>query len=432
MKLLSLSVVSLAALALVGCEGKVGGNAPRTVGGGGSLGNNPAAKNESSVILAFDGNAADAPPPAIAKPLSRFSYRVMSSTAPGEGSEWKPNDQGYWENTRTGQRYDRTKKEGGGSSDTIEQYDVLILDNQRTLMLKTTFMISPNLGDPAPSGPLMYMEGTAGLGNAIWANTDTLQSISPFVEPTRRVTKGQLPVGDGTRDAISFWQYDEKVRSTYSYDLGSGLLLQYDIFATGNPSAMTAPGETNTGSTTIIAGFVVGSRQISLPWAGAPDPDWAKSLKTLTYDMSSQFSLGGPAPLAPTNSKVRFTVKERGDTYTLLERQVIATDGPDMTLGRPSPYYNTSNKPDPLWIAPDVLARLQSGQTLDQDPVTKTVIRVGNVQQGPRGQFVEIIHANSATEARCGYDLKTGCMVSLQKYDPVQHTTIKMALSGSE
>jgi hypothetical protein len=373
----------------------------------------------------------NAAPPEIAKAGTRFTYRMMSATLAGEGSTWTPNDQGVWENSK-GDRFDRQKKEGGGSSDTFEQYDLIAIDDKQSILVKNSFMISPNLSSPSSSGVTMYMTGTPGYGTIIWANTDTLNNLPTVVEPTRRIVRGQWRMGNGMTDAITMFDYSPTNKSFYAYDLKSGLMLESSISSQGPPSEYTAPGETNTGSTMLVSTVAVGARPVNIPWAGDPEPEWASSFKSATYSVSSQFGLAGAAPLPPTNSKLKFTVDERGTGWTRLTKKVISSDGVDPTAGQPMPFITTPTRLDPLWISPTALGRLQAGQTIDTDEYTKMVVRVAGVQQGNNGSFVVIQHTNGSQETKIGYDTRTGMMVYFESYSPTQHTKTVMTLDGTE
>ncbi len=390
------------------------------------------AKGDGSIVLSFLPEAADAPPPPIVKPGMRFTYHVISATIAGEGSNWVPNDKGIWENPKTGDRFDRRKKEAGGSSDTYQQYELIALDDQHSLMIKSTFMVSPNLTAPAHSGPVMYEIGSPGYGSSIWSNIDSLQSLPMVMEPNRRIVKGQWPMGNATTDAVTLFEYYPTNRCFYAYDLKTGLMIEFSIASVGPPSELTAPGETNTGSTLLVSGVAVGARPLNVPWASDPDPDWAKSFKSITYNVTSQFGLTGGAPLPPEHSKAKFEVKERGNGWVSMTKTIFDSDGPDPTLGQPAPYYTANAKIDPLWIHPSALARLQAGQVLDTDEFTKVTVRVSGTQQGPHGPYLEFVHSNGAEESKLGYDLKTGMLIALDTYNPSTFTKTSMAFAESE
>ena len=367
----------------------------------------------------------------MAKPGMRFTYHVISATVAGEGDKWVADDNGAWINQATGERFDRQKKEAGGSSDTYEQFDVLALDDKQSLMVMNPYTVTPVFPAPTHASNIVYHVGSAGFGSSIWSNKDALQQLQETTEPNRRIRKGQWRMGSGMTDAVTLFDFDSNNRSFYAYDLNTGLLIEYGIVGRSASTVKGTDETSNTGSSIMVAGAIVNARQLNIPWANEPDPEWVATLKSLTYETVSTFSMSGQT-LPSTTLRSRYQVDERGNGYTKFTRRVIQADGPDMTAGQPMPFITSAARFDPLWVAPAALAKLQAGQVLDSDPYTQVTIRVEGVQQGPKGPYLVIHYANAAEESRCGYDLKTGCLVSSISFSQATHTQLTTTLAEME
>ena len=81
-----------------------------------------------------------------------------------------------------------------------------------------------------------------------------------------------------------------------------------------------------------------------------------------------------------------------------------------------------------LWIAAGALARLQKGQVLDQDPVTKMQTVVAKSDD----RSVVISQRNAAGELDYEYDRHTGMRIASSFYEVMHMRQLTLRLQGRE
>jgi hypothetical protein len=90
----------------------------------------------------------------------------------------------------------------------------------------------------------------------------------------------------------------------------------------------------------------------------------------------------------------------------------------------------------PLAIDPADLAKLKVGQELDNDPVTKAVVKVTFAGRDSRGQDVviltEAIPGNNQQQTEFAYDRATGLVVSMAQTNPYLHLVSQLSLTTKE
>ncbi len=380
---------------------------------------------DHGVVSGIVPNSASAPVPPSIKLGSRITFQMDSASIAGQGSVWTPDPNGQWVNGN-GQRFDRSPKEMSGSAKSLQQYDVIALDDKRAVLLKTEFLVNPT---PYLSN-VSYMTGPAGFAGDLWADPDSLQKLPNLSHDDQKIARGPWKVGNRTTDAVELSHSWPNMRDLFVYDLKTGLLLQHNIAATGHATP-TAPDEnTSTGNSLLVSIAITGFRQISIPWAGSPDPEWTKTLHSLTYNGTSIMSTRADNQGAiPHQFTAKFAVLKRGAGWTSFNRTVDAGNG---SAGPPEPIVTTQNELTPLWIAPESLAKLQPGQTIDSDPLSGLITRVGQTQNGPKGPMIDIVQGNSVMEIHVGYDLKTGLMVRVDNQNRGTFTHVAFELRSTD
>lgn len=413
-------------MAVVLAAGCASGGA--TGGGPGGLDGKP----DGSIVAALVPNAVGSSAPPFIKPGLRFTYQVDSATLPGEGSNWTPNERGDWQDGN-GQRYDRSKKESSGSASTFQQYDVILLDDKRSVMVQDHFNISPLTSHPTTTNRL-YIIGSPGFGTMLWAPTDILNNLQPVVEVDKTIARGKWPLGNQEVEGVLLAHRIKDGHDVYIYHAETGVLMQYGISSTAPGSGLIAPDErTNTGSTILVSGILQGVRQLSVPWASDPDPDWVKTFKAIEYTGESVFQLVGDMTggIKKTIS-LKFRPADRGEGWIGIVKTMTETDQFGLSTSSDSPLIMTPGRVDPLWISPAALARLTEGQVIDTDPFTKLETKVGRTENGPNGPMVELFCGNKSQESRTWFDLKTGVMAQFSSDSAATHTRMTVTLKTLE
>lgn len=399
-------------------------------GGAGPLGAD--GKPDPSIVAEFVPGAAGSSAPSFIRPGLRFTYQVDSATLPGEGSNWTPNEHGEWQD-QNGNKYDRSKKEAGGSASTYQQYDVILLNDKQSMMIQDHFNISPLTSNPTNTNRI-YMIGSAGFGTMLWAPPDVLSKVPDSLEVGKTVSHGKWSLGGQDVDGVMFAHRDKDAHDMYVYHAETGALIQYGISSTAAGNGMIAPDEQrNTGSTILISGILAEIRQLAVPWASDPDPDWVKTFKAIEYTGESVFQLVGDMTGGIKKSlNMKFKAASRGEGWVgLIKSSTETTEFGTSTSGE-SPGIMTPWRLDPLWISPVALSRLTEGQIIDSDNHTKLVTKVGKTENGPNGPMIDIYQGNMSQEAHMWFDLKTGVMTQFQSDNAATHTRMNLTLKGIE
>ena len=93
------------------------------------------------------------------------------------------------------------------------------------------------------------------------------------------------------------------------------------------------------------------------------------------------------------------------------------------------------NQLTPLAIPPEHLARLQVGQVLDRDPVTKIVTQVSFVRRNRAGRDVVALTLSQGAgmfHADYIYDRTTGLLAGQAIVDPAAFTRLDYVVTGTE
>jgi len=218
--------------------------------------------------------------------------------------------------------------------------------------------------------------------------------------------RGPWKDGDHTFDALIFSCQTPTVQYQSVYDAQSGLLIHRAVVSQGPPPQVVLPGQEPRGDVLLRFMDLMAVRDLKVPWAGEPMPNWVANTSVMHYQGShSQSSATGALPSLPIGLDLTFV--EHGDTW-------VHTVKTGSVAGRP-----TANKTDQmwgiaqfggLWAGPAELANLQNGQVLDDDPVTQSQTRVIYVDN----QSVAIGEGNVTGETDWRYDKNSGMLIGMR------------------
>ncbi len=145
---------------------------------------------------------------------------------------------------------------------------------------------------------------------------------------------------------------------------------------------------------------LAGQRQLSLPWRDGRAPGWLASAHHLHFTGTFQTEItGASAPGIAAHADISLQDHfGRWSAYSL-------SGGVQGTI--PTPVLRLTGGDqifDGLWLAPEALAELQDGQTLDTDPITGATISVARdsrtVTLTETGQRYQDSLTYSATDGR--------------------------------
>lgn len=161
-----------------------------------------------------------------------------------------------------------------------------------------------------------------------------------------------------------------------------------------------------------------GARRLELPWRDAPLPEWVKRMRRVRY-RGSRIDSGTPQMglgRLVTNIDVEITSRQTGATFLLCEMKIAQQmQGlPPMDPSTIPVAYGPGSK-DALWIHPEVLAQLRTGQVLDRDAQIGVDLGVEHAGKARDGRNVVVIGERSAGfQTQATYLASDGRLLSTQ------------------
>ncbi len=142
-----------------------------------------------------------------------------------------------------------------------------------------------------------------------------------------------------------------------------------------------------------------GARRLELPWRDAPLPEWVRKMRRVRY-RGTRIDSGTPQMglgRLVTNIEVEITPRQAGATFLLCDLKIAQQmQGlPPMDPSTIPVAYGPGSK-DALWIHPEVLAKLRTGQVLDRDAQVGVDLGVEHAGKARDGRNVVVIGERSA------------------------------------
>lgn len=336
-------------------------------------------------FLALSGAPAFAQLPAFLQVGSRLTWDAGGSSL--SGSRFVPDPNGWvWQNDQ----WNRVEATYGGGGVGLVQVDILAAGAEGLVGDVRSYLNTDlQSGSYALSGVDVAV-GDAGSLSPYWMAPARLAAMQPGFDGMTRVWRGPRLINGTQFDTVSIATMSRASYSSNTYDVASGLLL-FGGNMDAQPGVMaTDPNGTvvfqNQGAISYSHLLFLGTRQLQVPWADRPAPDWAAPGVTILYQGQSRAEIaggGGLPPLPGSAMTISYVFTHRlGRALLGYQVSQLAT-----TQGLPPDQVKLnrafgSAAIDGLWAAPDALARLQAGQVLDQDPFTGIRVYFGGVQNG--------------------------------------------------
>jgi hypothetical protein len=237
-------------------------------------------------------------------------------------------------------------------------------------------------------------------GGAIWIDKNILMGYA--TDQQTQIVDAPWQIDGRTFDTRSVTTLGTDSASRFVWDRGTGLLLANQICSGAMRPGMKDPFMRQNTSNISFKSF----RQLDVPWAGAPFPEWAKTVRKLHY-RGQQTLVGGVGPTisSPFSNTVEFT--ERGESWAI---GISTTEYPQQPASK-SAIATGSAALGGYWMNPDALAKLEAG-VVDEDQVvgSTTTYQVAQTQMGQLGVLTE---SNAAQTYRLNwaYDLNDGALI---------------------
>lgn len=170
-------------------------------------------------------------------------------------------------------------------------------------------------------------------------------------------------------------------------------------------------------------------RATTLPWGTAPAPAWVGSTRVLRYQGEMAVHVPG-SPVFPVPVSVTFQRQGGGADWARYQ-QITVQGG----MGGVPPNVSEAERAfgpaslGGLWISPQALARLHSGQVVDSDPVTKVTVSVGRIGPTSAGMMaVTITELGAGQRIDHLYDQNSGVLLATTSFDRVLNAQTELRL----
>lgn len=252
----------------------------------------------------------------------------------------------------------------------------------------------PRLASALSIGCLAVIGDVASAG-IYWIHPTLLDLVSGAraVKQADGVTVERVPltVEGATFNAVRIAQTSKAGQARTLYDRDTGFLLSQE---------QTVSEGLNSGQ---LLQTYLSRRELKIPWAGQPVPDWVAQTRRLTFRGANTIVLAGTNLVQPTTLSADLEPVTAG---VVLAKATVVTDSGFGYPGAQSSWEMAcaSAMLYPLWIAPAALRQLTPHQVIDQDPVTGFTITATGVE----GDYVTIVEEGRHEMTTYFFDLRDG------------------------
>ncbi|MCC6423363.1 MAG: hypothetical protein IT447_07770 [Phycisphaerales bacterium] len=399
------------------------GNSPQGNRPSGQLGYEIDTDNPS--LLIFPG-LRTAPAPDWVKPGLRLSFYCASATIPSSHVGGMVQDPtGKWVDPTTGKTY-RMEEGTGAAGHGYNQLEVVSMTDD-AVVFEQRFYVFTDISGPVKMVSAVGSTTVPGAAADWWMNPEVLnREIVNLGEQGHKTYRTPYKAAGNQYDAVWINTTAGGGSMSYVMDLASGLTLHTGSRTSAASSVTNLNGvPTNVGGyTTLGQTTFVGMRQIQAPWIGMPIPRSFGRMRQLVFEGQSVVTVEGVSAKMPM--QVTIDITGRGPGFVQTKKKVkIDYNGAMPPQENISRGVSGSHQLLPLCIPPQALARLRSGQKIDQDPITKVNTFVSFIGQDPSGNDVVTITefiANNAVRTDYVYDMTNGILCAVQMTDPPLHT----------
>lgn len=307
--------------------------------------------------------------------------------------------------------------------------DVLYLDAQTCLMRYTSYTLDPTDGRIATAAVGAELS-TGGTCSDFYVNPTTLQQMQPQSTSTLRVMRGPYTLGNITVDAVMIAQGTGSGYMNSSYDSATGLL----VVASSRSQGADIPTITNStlhagaGNTMLTYTQLLNARAMAGIGIVEQLPAYVLDTNRLLYDCSMITSVPGAGAME-TPCRLEVRVGQRNPLWALTSA-VQSTPNPITGIADTAESTNVlaATGHGGYFASPALLARLQQGSVLDQDPVTGVRTSVGGVD----ARSVTIFEEGNGERRAFVYDPSSGWLLQyvVEQYLPTGSFATRYTLVG--
>ncbi|MFI4860873.1 MAG: hypothetical protein ACIAXF_09360 [Phycisphaerales bacterium JB063] len=309
---------------------------------------------------------------------------------------------------------DRRLYNSGTGGYSFTQYDIIAVTPVGVLIQSRLYLIPPLGGDPQLSGNITTSLVDHATGGGLWMRPADIEAAQPDRGenggPT--VFKANYAIGEHSFDAIFLVNKGGEYTRRQVYDCATGIQLYQ--------SELTDTADIRSHAYSELSLY----RVAQLPWHGSRYTQQIVNLTKLTYDSAIvhvaeqlppdlQADVGRiPDVRMDVDMEITFQVTDPEVIGAIIELDIDMPTGPNQTTE--TRKLLSPNERLGLYIAPDILSQLESGQVLDEDPAIGYRIVVTDVYQVEGVTLVEIseIGKNNCYTSVCTYDASVGLLVA--------------------
>ena len=359
---------------------------------------------------------------------TRMTYYGAAATVVQSGYTYVEDPEGEWEDPKTGKRYHRTDQGDNpedmpsAAGEAYTQTDVLAVEPGKVVLSTTMYPI-----DLMTRGfginPLGGYNGQSAAVDGAWVHPSLLQDLVTSGYDDQLILRGPYTLGGKVYDTVSFLYRGPGSWQDSTYDGATGALLATNTRVEGNPSPVHGPFDDPQGNVQLSYTRLAGVRNVIVPGLGAPVPGWVAPSSTLTYSGSATV-VNPMDPSAVFSWPVQATVTfgEVGATWaTFTSHSVVDYGG----YQQPTDSAGTTGSTGVYWYDPSSLATMQTGQVLDQDPITGASVTVDSADGGA----VSLLTEMNGASLRLGYDSASGALVTMETTNSTTGITLQLQLT---
>jgi hypothetical protein len=336
---------------------------------------------------------------------TRLTYYTSDSQTPGGRTDLVPDENGDWEEPKTGRRHSEKELQGSGGVG-VNVVDILSIEGGR-LVFNTTSYLCIDLDrwilKPSPTGTFGGTLSLQGDDN-LFLLPEELAKLEPGDHGAVKVFRTVYEFNGLRREAIAYTVKQGNGWSLSKFDAETGLLLsRSSMLATAATRTIDpATGKVTTGGAGRISSTVrlMGVREIDVgePTGlnGVVEPGTQFLIQGQSTIQTTMGPLSTPYVSSMQVDEVGegfFTVKTRYDAG-----MNIWLDGNTLTL---SPSATVG-----MMINPSRFASVESGTEIDRDEVLGTRVKYAGQQNG----LLFLVETGKTWEVVRGYDPQTGMM----------------------
>ncbi|XAL98487.1 hypothetical protein OT109_12970 [Phycisphaeraceae bacterium D3-23] len=308
------------------------------------------------------------------------------------------------------------------------QYDIVAITEDGVLMEVRFYTLNPATNNlPELSFVIQSKLYDHATGGGLWVTPAMIQrALDGRGDGISRAYRAPYTIGEHTYDAVAWVLSSGDTVIRQVYDTATGIQLYQ--------SQITDTDDLRSHQSTELAGY----RVSELPWVGTRFTEQVRGLRGLAYEGAFVAVMPQTPGLdrVPDNvhpMKVSIAIQAPAadaiDATTRVEIQGLGPGEPTEQEGVLSPSHRLG-----IYIAPEVLAGLERGQVLDEDPVIGYSIRVTDIYQVDGVTLVELTEQGQANthSVVVTYDARVGLQVAYVGHHPSQMRRIELNLTGVE